>query len=283
METAMTYGNKKRINQRKMTLIIFVAAVTFLLAVAVGGIFCGEAAQETDFSRKNMMPGFQYLFGTDWLGRDMFVRTIKGLSMSILIGVCAASVSALFALVLGVAAATLGKKVDAVITWFIDLIMGIPHMLLLILICVALGKGLTGVIVGVALTHWTSLARVIRAEVMQLKESQYIKIAEKLGHSKFKIAVKHMLPHLVPQFLVGLILLFPHAILHESSITFLGFGLSNEQPAIGIILSESMKYLVTGKWWLALFPGAMLVLTVVLFDVAGESLRKIIDPASAQK
>lgn len=283
METAMTYGNKKRINQRKMTLIIFVAAVTFLLAVAVGGIFCGEAAQETDFSRKNMMPGFQYLFGTDWLGRDMFVRTIKGLSMSILIGVCAASVSALFALVLGVAAATLGKKVDAVITWFIDLIMGIPHMLLLILICVALGKGLTGVIVGVALTHWTSLARVIRAEVMQLKESQYIKIAEKLGHSKLKIAVKHMLPHLVPQFLVGLILLFPHAILHESSITFLGFGLSNEQPAIGIILSESMKYLVTGKWWLALFPGAMLVLTVVLFDVAGESLRKIIDPASAQK
>lgn len=279
----MTYGNKKRINQRKMTLIIFVAAVTFLLAVAVGGIFCGEAAQETDFSRKNMMPGFQYLFGTDWLGRDMFVRTIKGLSMSILIGVCAASVSALFALVLGVAAATLGKKVDAVITWFIDLIMGIPHMLLLILICVALGKGLTGVIVGVALTHWTSLARVIRAEVMQLKESQYIKIAEKLGHNKLKIAVKHMLPHLVPQFLVGLILLFPHAILHESSITFLGFGLSNEQPAIGIILSESMKYLVTGKWWLALFPGAMLVLTVVLFDVAGESLRKIIDPASAQK
>ena len=279
----MTYGNKRRINQRKMTLIIFVAAVTFLLAVAVGGIFCGEAAQETDFSRKNMMPGFQYLFGTDWLGRDMFVRTIKGLSMSILIGVCAASVSAFVALVLGIAAATLGRKVDAVITWFIDLIMGIPHMLLLILICVALGKGLTGVIVGVALTHWTSLARVIRAEVMQLKESQYIKIAEKLGHSKFKIAVKHMLPHLVPQFLVGLILLFPHAILHESSITFLGFGLSNEQPAIGIILSESMKYLVTGKWWLALFPGVMLVLTVVLFDVAGESLRKIIDPASAQK
>ena len=183
METAMTYGSKRRINQRKMTLIIFVAAVTFLVAVAVGGIFCGEAAQETDFSRKNMMPGFQYLFGTDWLGRDMFVRTIKGLSMSILIGVCAASVSAFVALVLGIAAATLGRKVDAVITWFIDLIMGIPHMLLLILICVALGKGLTGVIVGVALTHWTSLARVIRAEVMQLKESQYIKIAEKLGHS----------------------------------------------------------------------------------------------------
>lgn len=283
METAATiYGRSKKLNQRRVTVVLFVFAVLFLLTVAIGGIFCGEAAQETDFARKNLMPCLEYPFGTDWLGRDMFVRTVKGLSMSILIGVCAATVSAIIALALGIGAATLGKKVDALISWFIDLIMGIPHMLLLILICVALGKGLTGVIVGVALTHWTSLTRVIRAEVMQLKQSQYIQIAGKLGHSKFKIAVKHMIPHLIPQFLVGLILMFPHAILHESSITFLGFGLSNEQPAIGIILSESMKYLVTGKWWLALFPGAMLVLTVVLFDVAGESLRKLIDPASAQ-
>lgn len=282
METVMSTRKKRRLNQRKITLILFVSAVVFLALITISGFLCTDAAQETDFARKNIMPGFTYPFGTDWLGRDMFVRTLKGLSMSILIGLCAASVSAFLALVLGIAAATLGKKVDACITWFIDLVMGIPHMLLLILICVALGKGLTGVIVGVAVTHWTSLARVIRAEVMQLKESQYIQIAGKLGHSKFKIAVKHMLPHLVPQFLVGLILMFPHAILHESSITFLGFGLSNEQPAIGIILSESMKYLVTGKWWLALFPGLMLVITVILFDVAGESLRKLIDPASAQ-
>ncbi len=88
---------------------------------------------------------------------------------------------------------------------------------------------------------------------------------------------------MLPQFIVGLILLFPHAILHESSVTFLGFGLSSEQPAIGIILSESMKYLVTGKWWLALFPGLFLVLVVVLFDVAGENLRRWIDPGSAHE
>ena len=92
-----------------------------------------------------------------------------------------------------------------------------------------------------------------------------------------------MVPHLFPQFVVGLILMFPHAILHEASITFLGFGLSSEQPAIGIILSESMRYLITGKWWLAMLPGLMLVLTVVLFDVAGNSLRRILDPSSAQE
>lgn len=92
-----------------------------------------------------------------------------------------------------------------------------------------------------------------------------------------------MLPHLLPQFLTGLVLLFPHAILHEASVTFLGFGLSSEQPAIGIILSESMKYLVTGKWWLALFPGAALVMVVVLFYAAGENVRKLTDPASVHE
>ena len=161
--------------------------------------------------------------------------------------------------------------------------MGIPHMLLLILICVACGRGLKGVILGVALTHWTSLARLIRGEVLQLKEQIYIKTSRKLGKSNLYIAMKHMAPHLLPQFIVGLVLLFPHAILHESSITFLGFGLSNEQPAIGIILSEAMKYLITGKWWLALFPGIMLVITVVCFYTTGENLRRLLDPASAHE
>lgn len=273
----------KQINQRKKMVAIFVLVVGFLTAVALVGSFCYESARITDFSRKNLKPGIPYLFGTDWLGRDMLTRTLNGLSMSILIGLCAAGISAVIAFVLGVLAAVGGKKVDACITWLIDLIMGIPHILLLILISYGLGKGLKGVIIGVAVTHWTSLARVIRAEVLQLKESQYIKIAERLGHSKWKVAVKHMIPHLLPQFIVGLILLFPHAVLHEASITFLGFGLSPEQPAIGIILSESMKYLITGKWWLAVLPGAMLVFTVILFDVAGGVLRKIFDPSSAHE
>ena len=213
----------------------------------------------------------------------MLVRTLKGMSLSIFIGILSAVISAFIAMILGIASATMGKRVDGFITWLIDLIMGIPHMLLLILISVALGKGFKGVVIGVAFNHWTSLARLIRAEVIQLKESPYIKIAEKLGKSKWYIAKKHMLPHLIPQFVVGLVLIFPHAILHESSITFLGFGLSTEQPAIGIILSEAMKYLVMGKWWLALFPGLFLVLTVILFYVLGESLRKLIDPGSVHE
>ena len=222
----------KKWNRRQRLVLWLVLSLIFLAAVCIGGMFCGDAARETDFARKNIAPCLKYPFGTDWLGRDMFTRTVKGLSISIIIGISAAAFSAVMAFILGVLSATMGKAVDTVITWFIDLVMGIPHMLLLILICVACGRGLKGVILGVALTHWTSLARLIRGEVLQLKEQQYIKMARKLGKSNFYIAMKHMVPHLFPQFLVGLILLFPHAILHESSITFLGFGLSNEQPAM---------------------------------------------------
>ena len=270
-------------NQRQKAKVLLIFSMSFLVLVAAAGILCHDEALVTDFSRKNLAPCLQYPFGTDWLGRNMFYRTLTGLSMSILIGVSAAGVSAIVAMVLGIAAAARDTKTDSVISFIIDMIMGIPHILLLLLISYAAGKGLKGVVIGVALTHWTSLARLIRGEVMQLKQSEYILIAEKLGHSKWKIAVKHMLPHLLPQFLVGLVLMFPHAILHESSITFLGFGLSVEQPAIGIILSESMTYLIMGKWWLALFPGIMLVITVALFDLGGTSLRKILDPNSVHE
>lgn len=272
-----------KMNQRQKAKLLLAFSIIFLASVAISGQLCHDAAMVTDFSRKNLSPCLAYPFGTDWLGRNMFYRTLTGLSISILIGIGAAGVSALMALLLGLAAATLGKKADSIVTFLIDMVMGIPHILLILLISYAMGKGLKGVIIGVALSHWTSLARLIRGEVMQLKQSEYIQIAERLGHSRIKIAVKHMLSHLLPQFLVGLVLMFPHAILHESSITFLGFGLSTEQPAIGVILSESMKYLIMGKWWLALFPGLMLVLTVVLFDLGGTALRRILDPNSVHQ
>ena len=200
-----------------------------------------------------------------------------------LVGLLAAGVSSVIAVVLGTAAALGGKRVDAAVTWLIDLMMGVPHIVLLILISYALGKGFWGVAVGVAITHWPSLARVVRAEVLQCKEADFVAMARRLGKSPVAIAVRHMLPYVFPQYLVGLILLFPHAILHEASITFLGFGLPPEQPAIGIILSESMGYLSAGMWWLAVFPGLALVAVVLLFDMAGSSLRTLVDPHTSQE
>ena len=270
-------------SRRAGTLAAVTVFLAVLILVAVLGHIWENDALVTDFGRKNLRPGTAYLFGTDWLGRDMLKRTAAGLSMSIRLGIVTAASSAVIAVILGTAAAVLGKAADMAVSGLIDMMMGIPHMLLLILISFAFGKGFTGVAAGIALTHWPSLARLIRAEVLQLKASQYIRIAEKLGEGRLAIALRHMVPHLLPQLFVGLVLMFPHAILHEASITFLGFGLSPEQPAIGVILSESMKYLAMGRWWLALFPGLFLVFVVVLFHYTGDTLGRLLDPGHAHQ
>lgn len=274
---------KRKMNRRQSTLIFLAAATLFLACVTAAGILLEDRALETDFSRINLAPCLRYPFGTDWMGRDMFMRTFAGLSLSIRIGVLTAAVSAVTALLLGTAAAVLGKKADVVISWVTDLVMGIPHILLVMLISIACGRGFAGIVAGVSLSHWPSLARVIRGEVIQLKEAPYILAAEKLGVSKLANVRRHMIPHLLPQFLTGTILLFPHAILHEASVTFLGFGLPSEQPAIGVILSESMQYLTTGRWWLALFPGLALVAVVVIFALLGERVRMLLDPSSVHE
>lgn len=273
----------KKANNRKRTRVVCIVSAAILVAVAVLGIVVTPLATTSDLSIAREAPSLLHPFGTDNLGRDMLARTLAGLSTSIGIGLLAAVVSSIIALVLGTLAALGGKKIDACITWLIDLMLGIPHIVLLLLISYALGKGFWGVAIGVALTHWPSLCRVIRAEVLQVKQSSYVEVARSLGRGPVYIAVHHVLPAVLPQYLVGLILLFPHAILHEAAITFLGFGLPPEMPAIGIILSESMNYLSIGMWWLALFPGLALLAVVLLFDQAGQSLRRLIDPARAQE
>lgn len=276
-------GIKVRMNRRTKTVVLASAIVLLLAIISLAGIVMNPNLYAPYYSAKKLNPSFQHPFGTDYLGRDMFFRSIKGLSASILIGALAATVSAFMALVLGLLAATAGGWVDKVVSYFVDLFMGIPHMVLLILISFMLGGGLKGVVIGVAFTHWPGLTRVIRGEVMQVRNAQYVKASMKFGASKMQVAWNHIVPHVVPQFIIGLILLFPHAILHEAGLTFLGFGLPIDAPAIGIILAESLKHIATGMWWLVLFPGVMLVFVVMLFDKLGEQVKLLIDPSSAQE
>ena len=270
------------LNRRQKTLIMAAAASVLLACVLGAGFLLSPDLITTHFDLRNLSPSLDHLFGTDWLGRDMFTRTAKGLCLSMGIGLIASVASVIISMTLGMAAATLGKTVDSIISFLVDLFLGVPHLVALLLIAFALGGGAKGVIVGVACTHWPSLTRLIRAEVLQIRTSDYVAVSRQMGRSPWFIAVYHMMPHLVPQFLVGVLLLFPHAILHEASITFLGFGLSPHQPAIGVILSESMKYLATGMWWLAFFPGLSLLVIVRAVDVLGENLRQLTDPHSAQ-
>ena len=266
---------------REKTILSLGIFIVFFLAILVAGSVIDPEKFSIDLINKNQSPSLAHIFGTDWIGRDMFFRTLKGLSISMKIGVLSSIISGIIAVILGVIGPTCGKKVDSVITWFIDLILSVPHTLIIILISMAAGGGLKGIVLGVSLTHWTSLTRIIRAEVMQVKEADYTKIAKNFGKSNLYIAKNHILPHVIPQLLVGTVLIFPHAILHEASVTFLGFGLQSHEPAIGIILSEAMKYLTSGKWWLAFFPGLSLVLVSMMVDNMGKKIGKLIDPKTA--
>ena len=273
----------KRMNRRTQVVILTAFMALLLITVYAFGVLIPESAYASSFMNAKQPPSWEHPFGTDSLGRDLLMRTLKGMSISMTVGLVASMISAVIAVFVGIAAATGSRRMDAFINWTIDLVMGVPHTILVILISFAFGRGLKGLLFGIAATHWCSLARLIRGEVLQLRSQQYVAVSRKLGKSSGWILVNHLLPHLVPQFFVGLVLMFPHAILHEASVSFLGYGLPPEQPAIGIILSESMKYISAGMWWTAVFPGLVMVLIVLLVDRLGDNLRMIIDPYSAQE
>lgn len=271
------------INIRTKMLFLIIVSAIYLFGILIWGFFMDESLYAVNYTHKFIPPGLEHLFGTDFMGRDMFYRSIKGLSTSLIIGVLASAVSSILALLLGIAAAILGGKFDRFVNWCVDCCMGLPHLVLLVLISFMLGRGVKGVAIAVALTHWPELTRIVRAEVLQIRSSQYVQLSYKAGKSKFWVAKEHMVPHVLPTYLIGLVLLFPHAIMHEAALTFLGFGLPAESPAIGAILSEAMVHIATGKWWLALFPGLLLLIAVILFDVIGENLKNLLNPNSGNE
>ena len=278
-----TLSLRSGMSVRQRQLIFAVIAGCFIFGILVWGTTMPESAYAIDYGQKNLVPSAAHPFGTDHMGRDMLLRSVKGMSISLQIGIAAAFVSSCIALVLGTLSAAFGGKVDQFVLWLVDLCMGVPHILLILMISVMMGGGIMGVSVGVIVTHWPRLTRIIRAEVMQLRTQPYILAARQYGYSWMTVARRHFVPHVLPQYIIGLVLLFPHAIMHEAGISFLGYGLPLDMPAIGIILSESMRYLALGIWWLAFFPGFLLLLIVLIFDRLGAALRDLFDPQSGQE
>lgn len=273
--------NPLKMGIRMKTILSTAIFIVIFLLVMSMGILITKDDLMVDLENTFLKPGFGHLFGTDWVGRDMLLRTVKGLSISMRIGLLSSLISAVIAVIFGIMGPVFGGIVDKVISWLIDFVLSVPHTIIIILISLACGGGMRGIVVGITCTHWTSLTRVIRAEVMQIMSAEYTQMSHQFGKSRWYIAKEHMFPHIVPQMVVGVVLVFPHAILHEASITFLGFGLPAHEPAIGVILSESMKYLTSGKWWLAFFPGVCLVFVSLMVDKIGTNLEKLFDPNAA--
>lgn len=274
---------KREDNVKRKMVRMLVFSIALISTILILSFVLNNANLRLSAVGKNLAPSLHHILGTDWLGRDMLTRTVKGLRLSLLVGAFASMISVLIAAAAGISAAIFGKKTDTIISWLIDLFIGMPHIVFMILISFIAGGGIRGIVLGVSLTHWMSLSRVVRAEVLQLKNAEYIHISKSYGKSPWYIAHKHILPSVLPQIMVGFLLLFPHVILHEASLTFLGFGLSPQTPAIGIILSEAMNHISTGKWWLVLFPGLLLVIVIKSFDNIGEQIRILLEPVSANE
>lgn len=248
-----------------------------LLAVILASTVLPLDSISVDPGARGLPPSLAAPFGRDLLGRDVLARTLAALAVSAQVGLAAAALSTVIALALAVAA-TFSRLADHIVGVLTELALGLPHFVLVLMVAYAAGGGMTGVILGVALTHWPRLARVLRHEAQTIAAADYIRISRSLGRSRVWIARHHMAQHLLPQLVAGFVLIFPHAILHEAGLSFIGLGIEPHLPSIGVMLADSLRGLMAGHWWVALFPGLGLVLLALSFETLGEALRRTTDP-----
>ncbi|MBM9617774.1 ABC transporter permease [Streptomyces zhihengii] len=234
--------------------------------------------QAVDLSMKLRPPSFAHPFGTDDVGRDLLLRCVYGLRVSLLVGLVAALVATVIGTAVGAAAAALGGWTDRLLMRLVDTFSSVPHLLLGIFIVALFRPGVWPVIVSVAVTHWLSTARIVRAEVLSLRSRPYIDAAVSGGASRWRVAVRHLLPGVLPQAGLAAVLMVPHAMWHESALSFLGLGLPTHQASLGNLIQSARGSLLAGDWWPTLFPGLFLIVpTLAIAGLAG-AWRERINP-----
>lgn len=238
------------------------SAVCLFLFLAIA-TFWPFDGQSVDLTNRLQAPSWTYWFGTDWLGRDMFARTLKAMVYSLALSGCAALLCSSIALIFAVLG-NVNKTLCSGIDFLIDCILSLPNLLLLIILTITLGGGAKGVLIAVALSHWPKLTRLCKAEIHALMSQDYIRYATSFGYSRWYVIVRHIVPHILPQWITGTLLHLPHILLHIAGLSFLGFGLHSNHPSMGRILHEANAYLLTGDWWLVLCPGLVLVTVTLL-------------------
>jgi len=218
-----------------------------------------------------------FLLGTDKYGRDLLSRMLIGIRISLAIGFVAVFISLVIGITMGAIAGYFGGKVDAVIMWFINVTWSIPTLLLVIAITLALGKGFWQVFIAVGLTMWVEVARVVRGQVMGVKQMQYVTAARSLGYTDYRIIMKHILPNSMAPVIIISAANFAGAILIESGLSFLGIGAQPPMPSWGGIIKDHYAYIILGKPYLALIPGLAIMSLVTAFMLMGNALRDALD------
>lgn len=247
-----------------------VTAAVIVLAVLLVPVLVPLDQQAVDLSAKLRPPSWAHPFGTDDVGRDLLLRCVYGLRVSLLVGLVAALVATVIGTAVGAAAGSLGGWVDRVAMRAVDTLSAIPHLLLGIFIVAMFRPGVWPVVVSVAVTHWLSTARIVRAEVLSLRGRPFVDAAVSGGASRWRVAVRHLVPGVLPQAGLAAVLMVPHAMWHESALSFLGLGLPSHQASLGNLVQTARGSLLAGDWWPTAFPGLLLIIpTLAIAGLAG--------------
>jgi peptide/nickel transport system permease protein len=258
-----------------------------LLTVIVGAVFADYFAPHEP-NRQRLMarlkPPFwadggsmTYPLGTDNVGRDIWSRIIHGSRISLIVGICAVGVSMLIGVTLGLVAGFWGGRTDATIMALVDIMLAFPQLILAFAMVAVLGPGIGNIILVLGLTGWERYARVVRAEVLALREREFVQAAQAIGVPNLKIIFGHIMPNTFSSVIVMATLQTAQAILAEAALSFLGLGTGRTYPSWGQMISLGRDY-ISIAWWLSTFPGLAILLTVLAINLVGDRIRDVLDP-----
>ena len=229
-------------------------------------------------SGKNLEPSGDHWFGTDDLGRDMFVRTWYGARISLTIGIVAALIDLVVGVLYGGISGYKGGRTDEIMMRIVDVLWGLPYLLVVILLLVVMGPGLLTIIIALTVTGWLNMARLVRGQILQLKEQEFVLASKALGASTKRLMMKHLIPNTMGPILVMLTFTVPNAIFAEAFLSFLGLGVQAPIASWGTMINDALVVVLSDEWWRLFFPALFLSLTLLAFNAFGDGLRDALDP-----
>lgn len=260
--------------------LIGLLVLIILIIFTLGSFFIvKENVNKVDLSSISSVPTKEHILGTDEMGRDIFSRLIYGGRVSLLVGVMATLIQVTIGVTLGSIAGYFGGIVDFIIMRIVDIFMCFPFFVIAIALAALLGPSVWNVIIIIGVLSWTSIARIVRGEILSIREREYIKAAKAIGLNSGEIIIKHIVPNVIPSILVTATLAIAGGILTESALSFLGFGVKLPQSSWGNMLSACQNMsILKNQWWQWIPPGLCVLLTVLSINFIGDGLRDALDP-----
>lgn len=269
----------RRLKQSRAAMVGLALIIVLFLAATIGPLCSPYSYSDQNLTPQgiNQPPSLQHWFGTDNLGRDLFVRVLFGARISLAVGIFASLIIMVMGVLYGGIAGYLGGKTDNVMMRIVDVIYGIPTVLIVILLMVIFQPGLKNVMIAIGATYWIGMARIVRGQILSLKEQDYIMAATALGASKRRILLRHLIPNSIGPIVVTATLSIPEAIFTEAFLSFIGLGVAAPMASWGALASDGVNTLRSYPWQL-LFPGSAICLAMLAFNFFGDGLRDALDP-----